>query len=177
MSETGNESVHAEMERHYQVKRFLNHEAQVLDERSLHEWLDILTDDIEYKMPVRQTRDRGVGLEREFSDESFHLVEDRGSLEARVKRFESEFAWSVDPPLRARRFVTNIRVCEPTDDELPVRSNFLFYRSQGDTPDSDTLVGERRDQLRRTEDGLKLADRRVLLDHTILPTKNLPFFL
>ena len=177
MPESRADDLQAEMARHYRAERFLTREAELLDERDLRGWLDLVTDDVSYEMPVRHTRDRGAGLDAEFSADSFHMVEDRSTLEARVERFETEFAWSVDPPLRTRRFVTNVRVDEPDGEELPVRSNLLFYRSQGDTPDSDLLAAERRDRLRETDDGLRLAAREVRLDHTILPTKNIAFFL
>ena len=39
-----------------EVEQFLYHEARLLDERRLHEWLDLLTDDVRYWMPVRTTR-------------------------------------------------------------------------------------------------------------------------
>jgi len=42
--------------------------------------------------------------------EMTHFDEDRYSLEKRVERLEGDHAWTEDPPSRARRFVTNVRV-------------------------------------------------------------------
>ena len=39
-----------------------------------------------------------------------HFDEDRYSLEKRVERLEGDHAWTEDPPSRARRFVSNVRV-------------------------------------------------------------------
>ena len=39
-----------------EVADFLMREAELLDERHFGEWLDLLTDDIHYNMPVRVTR-------------------------------------------------------------------------------------------------------------------------
>ena len=43
----------------YEVEQFLYHEAALLDDRRFHEWLELLTDDVEYWMPIRSTRARG----------------------------------------------------------------------------------------------------------------------
>ena len=38
------------------VEQFLYREARLLDERRFHDWLELLTDDIRYWMPVRTSR-------------------------------------------------------------------------------------------------------------------------
>lgn len=164
-------------ETYWDVYSFLMGEAQLLDEHREREWLDsCCADDILYLMPVRETRERGAG--DGFSDEMFYFEEDRGSLELRVRRLETEYAWAEDPPSRTRHFVTNVRI-EPGDseDELFVRSNLLLYRSQGTDRHYDTVSAERRDVLRREDEGLKLARREILLDHTVLTMHNLSVFL
>ncbi len=164
-------------ETYWEVYGFLMHEAQLLDEHREREWLDsCCAEEVTYLMPVRETRERGAG--DGFSDEMFYFEEDRGSLELRVRRLETEYAWAEDPPSRTRHFVTNVRV-EPDEsgEELFVRSNLLLYRSQGTDLHYDTVSAERRDVLRREEDGLKLARREILLDHTVLTMHNLSVFL
>jgi 3-phenylpropionate/cinnamic acid dioxygenase small subunit len=105
------------------------------------------------------------------------MLEDHASLEVRVDRLDSEYAWAEDPPSRMRRLVTNVRLGEVTDDAVEVRSNFLYFRgARYDAPGHDLLVGERQDVLRRAADGMKLMRRLVLLDHTTLGTPNLAFF-
>ena len=164
-------------ETYWEVYSFLMHEAQLLDEHREREWLDsCCAGDILYLMPVRETRERGAG--DGFSGEMFYFEEDRGSLELRVRRLETEYAWAEDPPSRTRHFVTNVRV-EPgeTGDELYVRSNLLLYRSQGTDRHYDTVSAERRDVLRREEEGLRMARREILLDHSVLTMHNLSVFL
>ncbi len=39
-----------------EIEQFLYREARLLDDRKLHDWLDMLTDDIRYWMPVRSNR-------------------------------------------------------------------------------------------------------------------------
>jgi 3-phenylpropionate/cinnamic acid dioxygenase small subunit len=156
--------------------RFLYHEAELLDDRRLHDWLALLTDDIDYRIPTRVTRERDATTS-EFSTASYFMLEDRGSLTTRVQRFDSEFAFSEDPPTRTRRIIGNVRL-EPrgAGPEFAVKSNFLLFRAKQDLP-GQLLAGERHDVLRRVDGELRLARRVVLLDHTVLPMDNLAIFL
>lgn len=160
-----------------EVEQFLFREAELLDSGRLPEWLDLLTDDVDYRIPVRITRERAE-TDQQFSDSSFHMVEDRGSLGTRVARFSTESAWSENPPSRTRRFVSNVRL-GPAESEvatLEVTSNLLlFWARENFAPV--LLAGERHDRLRREASAWKLARRTVLLDHTTLPVPNLAVFL
>lgn len=166
----------AELELRLACERFLYREAELLDDGDLHGWLDLLTEDVDYRIPRRVTRERGAE-QSEFSDEGFLYREDIGTLRTRVNRYDREYAWAENPPSRTRRLVGNVRVKRADDDEVDVRSNLLLYRGQGDEADHDLIACERLDTLRRTEDGLRLAERTVHLDQTILATRNLSFFL
>ncbi|AFK20974.1 3-phenylpropionate/cinnamic acid dioxygenase subunit beta (plasmid) [Haloferax mediterranei ATCC 33500] len=159
-----------------ECEEFLFDEAERLDDGKLHEWLELLTDDVEYRVPRRVTRERG-SEQSSFSEDGFLYREDMGTLTTRVERYDREYAWAENPPSRTRRFVSNVRVHDESDDEIRVKSNLLLYRNQGDTTEHDLLVGEREDQLRRVDGALKLARRTVYLDQTILATRNLSFFL
>ncbi|MCW8173577.1 MULTISPECIES: 3-phenylpropionate/cinnamic acid dioxygenase subunit beta [Natrialba] len=165
----------SELERHYECVSFYNREAELLDEKELEHWLELLTEDIRYDMPLRVTRDRGSDRS-EFSEEGFNYREDRSTLEARVERFQSEFAWSEDPPTRTRHFVTNVRVADVDGDELSVKNNLLLFMAQGEEADGTTVSAERHDVLRRVDGELKLAERDIRLDHTVLPMKNISVF-
>lgn len=159
-----------------ECEAFLYREAELLDDGRLHEWHDLLTEDIDYRIPRRVTRERGAEA-AEFSQEGYLYREDIGTLETRVNRYDREYAWAENPPTRTRRIVGNVRVTAVDDDELSVKSNLLFYRSEKDETEHDLLACEREDVLRRTDEGLRLAERVVYLDHAVLPTKNLSFFL
>jgi 3-phenylpropionate/cinnamic acid dioxygenase small subunit len=159
----------------WECTAWLSHEAELLDDNRQRDWLALLDPEIDYRVPVRVTRERTRGAG--FSEQGFHMLEDHASLEVRVDRLDSEYAWAEDPPSRMRRLVTNVRLGEIAGDTVAVRSNFLYFRgARYDAPGHDLLVGERQDVLRRTPDGLKLLRRMVLLDHTTLGTPNLAFF-
>ena len=83
----------------------------------------------------------------------------------RVQRFETEHAWTEDPPSRTRHFVTNVRVYPGEGDgKFRVKSYVLLFRSRGDTRDPDFLSAERTDVLRRSDSGFKIANREILVD-------------
>lgn len=155
---------------------FLLDEAAALDGNRFEDWLGMLHPEIDYRAPIRVTRERAAGPG--FSSEGYHFLENRDSLQTRVDRLATDFAWAEDPPSRTRRFLTNFRVCsvEETDD-LRVRSNMLLYRERLDETRQQLLVGKREDDLRELDGALRLVRRLVLLDHSILMTPNLGIFL
>lgn len=153
---------------------FLTREADLLDRGDLRSWLALLTDDVTYRIPVRTTRERAAGPG--ISEESWHMYDDRASLESRVSRLETEYAWAEDPPSRTRHFVTNVRVQE-AGDVVRVLSNLLLFRSRDAAGESQFLSGERQDLLHWSGDGWRLRARTVLLDHATLPTHNIAVFL
>lgn len=161
---------------HQEVHQFLVWEAELLDSRRYRDWLDLFTEDIVYRMPVRVTR--AHTLEGSILNGMDHFDEDMYSLKKRVQRFETEHAWTEDPPSRTRHFVTNVRVYPGEGDgEYTVKSYVLLFRSRGDTRDADFLSAERTDIFRRFDSGFKIANREILVDESVLKTQNLAVFL
>jgi phthalate 3,4-dioxygenase subunit beta len=164
-------------QRHLEAWQWLVEEAHLLDQQLYGEWLKQFTSDIRYQMPVRVTTARGAGFDT--LDGMSHFDEDLYSLVKRVARFETEHAWTEDPPSRLRHFVTNVRTfCTDRDDEVYVESYLLVFRSRGDVRESQVLSAGRRDMLRRVgEDQLKLARRVIDVDESVLRMQNLGIFL
>jgi 3-phenylpropionate/cinnamic acid dioxygenase small subunit len=160
----------------YEVEQFLAREAALLDERRFREWLDLLADDLEYWMPVRSTRSRKDRNEFAKLGEGAFFDEDKGYMEERVRKLETPFAWSEDPPSRTRHMVTNIRILEKMPNcELKVECNFIVYRSRL-ARDEDWWVGRRVDVLRRGVDDWLIVKRHIFLDQVSLRSKNLSIF-
>jgi biphenyl 2,3-dioxygenase beta subunit len=101
--------------------------------------------------------------------------DDKPMMEMRVRKLETGYSWSEDPPSRTRHLVSNVRVTEENGNELSVRSNFILYRTRLNS-EEDMWVGERKDVLRRENGSFKIAKRTVLLDQTVLLSKNLSNF-
>jgi p-cumate 2,3-dioxygenase beta subunit len=139
------------------VEQFLYHEAALLDEWRLTEWLDLLTEDAEYEVPA--TDAPADGLRSHLS----LVYDDRPRIDARVKHYLSRMVCAESPASRVRRMISNVRIVEaPGEDLLRVCANFVIYRFQGQA--MDTFVG-RYDHLISTRDGtLKLRRRRAILD-------------
>jgi 3-phenylpropionate/cinnamic acid dioxygenase small subunit len=157
---------------HQAAHQFLVEEAALLDAADYPGWLDLLTEDIRYVMPVRVTTARGAPV----SNGMGHFDEDLYALRKRVQRLATDHAWTEDPPSRTRHFVTNVRTFRH-DDGLEVESALLLFRSRGDTRDADLLSAGRTDRLRETSTGLKLARREITADEAVIRTQNLAVFL
>jgi biphenyl 2,3-dioxygenase subunit beta len=156
-----------------QVERFLYTEAELLDSWQLTAWLELVSKDIQYRMPVRNTRiDKQAG--EIYSTRSFHMLEDYESLAARVARLSGTAAWSEYPNSRARRHISNVRVAR-TGDEIGAKSYILFYWARDEL--QTFISGERQDVLRIADGRLNLAKRTVYVDHTVLPIPNLSMVL
>jgi 3-phenylpropionate/cinnamic acid dioxygenase small subunit len=169
------DKVRAGSDLYMEVVDWVHTEAELLDEYREREWLEgMVSRDVVYQVPLRQTveRSRGFG----FAEDTFHLDERYGSLESRVARNETQFAWAEDPPSRIRHYVTNIRAEDQGGDQLAVRTNLLVYRTRQDQIHPQLLGGERQDVLRREDGRLMLYRRRVLLDLTVIGTHNLSIF-
>lgn len=155
-----------------EITQFLFEEAAILDARDFQGWLELLTEDVVYRMPVRLTRERKDGPD--VDPDAVYFEEDLQALDVRVARLGTRSAWSEDPPSRTRHFVTNVLV-RLTDrpDEVAVSSNLLFIRSRGSQPTNDELTGQRSDLLRSVDGAWRLARREIVFDQAVLGTLNL----
>lgn len=162
-----------------QIEDFYYLEAELLDDRKLREWFNLLTEDVRYWMPIRHnTLERPQDIAEELSKpgEGYYFDDDIKSLKIRVERAYSKIAWAEVPPSRTRHLITNVRIKKDAGDELEVHSNFLVYRTRMET-DKDMFVGARQDILRRVNGGFKIARRTIILDQAVLDAKNISVFL
>ena len=155
---------------------FLLEEVAALDDNRLDDWLAMMHPEVDYRAPIRVTRERTKGAG--FSREGYHLFENHDSLTLRVERLATDYAWAEDPPSRTRRFLSNFRVFAiEGGEDLRVQANLLVYRERLDETSQQWLVGQRLDDLRPVDGELTIVRRLVLLDHSILMTPNLGIFL
>ena len=158
----------------FEVMQWLGFEAELLDAGRMDDWLTLLTDDIDYRMPIRVTRERGAPSDSDHGNPLF--LEDHETLRLRCERLKTEFAWAEDPRSRTRRFVSNVRVHE-TASGLAVRSYLLLYRSRSEYTEVELLSAERADVMVRTEAGLRLRSREIQIDQATLGVRNLALML
>src|SRR5699024_3049801 len=99
---------------HLAAHRFLVDEAAIMDAQLWADWLDLLTEDIRYVMPVRVTTSIGTGFDTQPG--MHHFDENRYTLGKRIERLLTEHAWTEDPPSRTRHLVTNVRTLEGSSE-------------------------------------------------------------
>jgi 3-phenylpropionate/cinnamic acid dioxygenase small subunit len=165
-----------------EIEQFLYQEAELLDERRFEEWLDFLTEDIRYWMPMRRNVKFGE-LDREFTREGHDINwfdEGKDTLVRRVNQLLTGVHWAEEPLSRVCHSVSNIQILDATPSlsqptEVSIKCRFLVYRNRVET-ETDILVGKREDTLRNVNGQWKIAQRKIILDQNVLLAKNLTFF-
>ena len=170
-----------------EITEFLYREAELLDERRYRDWLALLADDIRYWMPMRRNVKYGEEA-REFTRNTTDINwfdEGKDTLTRRVKQIQTGIHWAEEPVSRISHLVSNVQVLEAMPSvadpcEVQVKCRFLIYRNRVET-ETDILVGKREDLLRRPEgsqdgDDWRIARRKIILDQSVLLSKNLTFF-
>lgn len=145
------------------VEEFLFEEAALLDEWRLDEWLKLLTDDAIYQIPSTDAPDSDA------RNALFLIADDVTRIKARVKRLNDTEAHAESPRSRTRRMVANVRITARDGDSLSVSANFSVFRYRRNSP-LRQYVGRYEYRLKTTDDGLRIAERRVILDPTELGT-------
>jgi dibenzofuran dioxygenase beta subunit len=160
-----------------EIEAFLYAEARMLENNSFDEWLNCFTDDVHYWMPVRENVEASVAKSTE--SDSFALFDDdKKSLQLRVLRVQTGEAHAEVPPSTTLRLISNI-VAEPNtaaaDASLAVSSSFMVYQERR-AQHGVTFFGRRFDVMRRENETLRIARRKIDLAQTILPTTISIFF-
>jgi 3-phenylpropionate/cinnamic acid dioxygenase small subunit len=164
------------------IEQFLYEEAEMLDERRFEDWLEVLTDDIRYWMPMRRNVKFGE-LDREFTREGHDINwfdEGKDTLIRRVNQILTGVHWAEEPLSRVCHSVSNVQILDATPSvsqptEVAVKCRFLVYRNRVET-ETDILVGKREETLRNVNGQWKIAQRKIILDQNVLLAKNLTFF-
>ncbi|HVR88282.1 MAG TPA: aromatic-ring-hydroxylating dioxygenase subunit beta [Candidatus Limnocylindria bacterium] len=163
----------AEVQR--EVERFFHEEAVLIDERKLHLWLALFTDDAVYRMELRSKILQALlpntlptaGTQVLFED-------DKRFLTLRVRRLETGMAHAEKPPSITRHLVTNI-IADLDGPAVIARSNFHVYQARLEADDMH-FFGKREDRLLRTDAGWRIARRSIVLDHIVVPRTLTTFF-
>jgi ethylbenzene dioxygenase beta subunit len=159
-----------------EIERFLRLEARLLDQERYREWYGLLADDLFYWMPLRENRRRRT-KGREISPAHMAFFDERKTdIDIRLQRLESGMAWIEDPPTRHVYAITNVEAfATAVTGEYEVHSVFTMYRNRSEHDES-TLMGRRRDLVRRHGGGFQIARRLILLQQSVLLSKNLSVF-
>jgi 3-phenylpropionate/cinnamic acid dioxygenase small subunit len=164
-----------------EIEDFFFLESDLLDEREYDRWLELLTEDIVYWMPMRKNvsyanRHKDTTAENDLA--WFH--DDKDTLRKRVKQIQTGIHWADEPISRISHLITNVRLVTPVPslaegEQTLTKCRFIVYRNRVED-ETDLLVGRREDTLIRVGSGLKIARRKIVLDQSVLLAKNLTMF-
>ena len=164
------------METWFSVSQFYYREARALDDLRFGDWVEMLADDIRYWMPIVSNRiGKDIGNELTQPGHLAHFEDDKESLTNRVKRLQTGRAWAETPPGRTNHMISNIEITGENGGLVEARSQFLIWRSHLET-DQEIFSGTRFDRLRAAGDDWRVADRTIVLDHSVLTQKSLGIF-
>lgn len=159
---------------YYRIVQFYFNEAKLLDEEKYDSWLQLLTEDFIYVVPVKEIR--GKNRDSYFSSDNFYFKDDRKGLEDRIRRLQHKEGWSSKMHTQTRRFISNVI---PSHDyasgKLEVECNLLLARTEPDIVDNLTLTARRVDTLVESSDGLRISSRKIYLDQTSVVIYNMYF--
>ena len=139
-----------------EIEEFLFREARLLDERRFEEWLALFADDGVYWVPAEPDQ-------RSPLDRLSLFYEDKALLDVRIRQIRHPRYYAQAPQTRTRHVVGNVELEDGAraDDEIAVRSSFVMleYRDE----QRRVFGGEARHRLRRGEQGLRIAFKRVCI--------------
>lgn len=150
----------ADLELHGAVTDFLNREARLLDAQDWQAWLDLYCDDAVFWVPA--FRMEGGYTENPQTELNLIYIEGRAGLEDRVFRLGTELSLASTPMPRTRHFLSLITIDRFSADTLDVYANWqaVWY---GELRGQQIRAGSYEYALRRTPDGLRIAQKKILL--------------
>jgi benzoate/toluate 1,2-dioxygenase subunit beta len=173
-----------------QVEQFIYREARLADELDYDEWEALWTDDAIYWVPANND-------DIDPTAQMSVLFDNRSRIATRIKQLQTGKRHSQNPPSRLRRLVSNIELLDLSGSDAPdsgsdsdadagpggdsdscdvhVGANFILYesRERGVT----MWAGRSEYRLRHTDDGLKMAYKKVLLVNNDRPLNTMSFLI
>jgi len=140
-----------------QVEDFLYREAALLDDWRLDDWQALLTDDAGYYVPSNDQP------ESDHRRALFLIADDRERIRQRIIRVQDPNCHAEYPKSRTRRMINNVRILSIEGDLISVAANFVCYRFRRYERIRE-YVGSYHYVLRRSGDGFRIKERRVLID-------------
>jgi 3-phenylpropionate/cinnamic acid dioxygenase small subunit len=154
-----------------EVEQFIYREARLQDDLCYDEWEGLWTDDAVYWVPANSDQS---DPEREMSI----IYDNRQRIATRIRQLHTGKRHSQNPPSRLRRLVSNVELLDGDPvrpDDIRAGANFIVYesRERGIT----LWAGRSEYTLRRTEEGMRMAAKTVLLVNNDRPLNTLAFLI
>jgi len=153
------------------VEQFVYREARFQDEHEYDAWEALWTDDAIYWVPAN-------GADSDPTTQMSVLYDNRARIATRVKQLHTGKRHSQVPRSDLRRLVSNVELLEPhpeLPDDIAVGANFLVCESR----ERGTVMWAGRSEyvLRDTDDGLRMARKKIILVDNERPLNTLAFLI
>lgn len=150
-----------------EAAQFLYREARLADAHELDAWEGLWTDDALYHVPVDDTADPNTSMSIIFDN--------RGRIATRIKQLHTGRRHAQRPPSRLCRTVGNVEVLgvEGTDTVVTSVVQIVESRERG----TRFWAGRVTHHLRRTDDGLRMSVKKVVLVDSDRPLLSLSFLV
>lgn len=136
------------------ICQFIYRETELLDRRDWHQWLDLFTEDGLYWAPATPEQPDGLNhVSLIFDDTLLRRV--------RVARYETPYAFSLQPFPRSSHLVSNIIVEADATSEIVVTARFIMTEYQRDIPNF--YAGSYRYRLVEMEGLYKIKEKKAEL--------------
>src|SRR5215813_7394228 len=142
----------ADVELRSEIEQFLYHEAWLLDQGRLDEWLALYTVDATYWIPLQANQTDPLTT-------SSIVYDDRRLLEVRVRQFQHPRAHARMPAPRTVHQISNVQVVQVEGDTLRVVSTLVLVEYRRERQRVWGALVEH--GLRRTAAGFRIAAKRV----------------
>ena len=142
-----------------EIEDFLYRENEMLDAWQLPQWYQLFDKEGAYHI-VTPGMDNPDTASPEH--ELFLVSDDMERLWQRVDRLMKPATHVEFPHSRTSHMVSNVRIWRESDEEFGVRTRFLVHRTKFDK--TVAFFGHQIYRLRRSADGLRIRDKRCVLD-------------
>jgi benzoate/toluate 1,2-dioxygenase subunit beta len=155
-----------------EVEQFLYREARLQDELEYDAWEALWTDDAIYWVPANAD-------DIDPTTQMSVIFDNRSRIGTRIKQLHTGKRHAQNPASKLRHLITNVELLEALDpahpEDIEVGANFLVYesRDRGVT----LWAGRTEWKLRRTDDGLRIAYKKVMLVNNDRPLNTLAFLI
>lgn len=142
--------------RQHEVEQLLYHEARLLDDWNLDEWLTLYTPDARYIVPTTDLPDGDPETDLLFIDDDYRR------MAGRIERLKSRHAHREYPWSRTRRFIGNVMITAVEGNEIEATASVAVWRFRAG--ESAPYVGRYDVRLRREGEQLMICRKRATLD-------------
>lgn len=151
-----------------EAEQFIYREARYQDEHEYDAWEALWTDDAIYWVPAG-------GDDPDPTKQVSIIFDNRSRIALRIKQLHTGKRHSQEPRSRLRRLISNIELLGAEGDDALVGANFLVIESR--ERGTELWAGRTEYRLRRVDDELKMAYKKVVLVDNDRPLHTLAFLI